>query len=268
MKKPVETAALLVIAVLVVGAGMLAISQNKGVRPETAPVRKYTYTIVNTFPHDPNAFTEGLAYFDGFLYESTGLVDKSTLRRVDLASGRVLTEVSLAGIYFGEGLAVVNDSILQLTWQSQVGFVYDRESLALVGNFSYPTEGWGLTFNGSLLIMSDGSSSLYFLDPVNYQRIGQVQVHDGNTSISSINELEYVDGDVYANIFQQSRVAIIDPRNGLVKSWIELDGLQDSVVFTGENVLNGIAFDAKDNRLFVTGKNWPNLYEITLVPTT
>jgi glutamine cyclotransferase len=267
MKKPIASMVLLVMAVLIVGAGLLAVSQNKGVIPEAAAPKKYTYAIVHAFPHDTNAFTEGLVYDGGFFYESTGLVDESTLRRVDLASGEVLAELSLDGVYFGEGLAVVNNSLIQLTWQSHVGFVYDKESFALIRNFSYPTEGWGLTFNGTYLIMSDGSSNLYFLDPVTYQQAGKVQVREGNNSVSSLNELEYVNGDIYANIFLQSKIAVIDPRNGQVKSWIDLEGLQDSVVFTGENVLNGIAYDAENNRLFVTGKNWPNIYEIRLVPT-
>jgi glutamine cyclotransferase len=156
---------------------------------------------------------------------------------------------------------------VQLTWQSHVGFVYEKRSLALIRNFSYPTEGWGLTFNGTYLIMSDGSSNLYFLDPVTYQQVGKVQVHEGNNSVSSLNELECVNGDIYANVFLQSKIAVIDPRNGQVKSWVDLEGLQDPAVFTGENVLNGIAYDAENNRLFVTGKDWPNLYEIRLVPT-
>lgn len=267
--KPVATAALFIIAVLVVAAGLLAISQNKGVVPEGSQPKKYTFNIVNRFPHDPTAFTEGLVFADDYLYESTGLVDRSTLRRVDLFSGEVMQELALSRPYFGEGLALVGDSLVQLTWKSHIGFVYDRETFALKGNFSYPTEGWGLAYNGTYLVMSDGSSSLYFLDPETYEQVGQIQVHDKNETITSLNELEVVNGDIYANIFQDPKIAIIDARNGQVKSWIELGELQEeSVVFTGENVLNGVAYDAVGNRLFVTGKDWPNLYEIKLVPTT
>jgi glutamine cyclotransferase len=225
----------------------------------------YTYKIVNTFPHDPTAFTEGLTFVDGALYESTGTFPSSalsSLRRVNLASGVVLQQQVLDSQYFGEGIAVVNDTIVQLTWQSHVGFVYGRENFSLLKTFSYPTEGWGLTYNGSDLIMSDGSSNLYFLDPVTFQTVGQVSVKNGSSSVSNINELEYINGDVYANIWMQQKIAIINPANGQVKAWIDLTGL-----YNYENidyVLNGIAYDQTTGRLFVTGKNWPNLYEIQL----
>jgi glutaminyl-peptide cyclotransferase len=224
----------------------------------------YTYNLVNTYPHDSGAYTEGLVFDNGVLYESTG--ESSSLRRVDLESGNVLQEISLADGYFGEGLAVVNNSLVQLTWQNHMGFVYDKETFGLVGNFTYSTEGWGLTYDGSRLIMSDGSSNLYFLNPVSYQKIGQVSVHDGNTEVASINELEFVNGDVYANIWHQQKIAIINPETGQVKGWIDLTGLYQPNRI--DDVLNGVAFDSAGNRLFVTGKNWPNLYQITLKTQT
>lgn len=225
----------------------------------------YTPNIVNTYPHDTNAFTEGLTYSGGFLYESTGLFGQSSLRKVDFTTGSVLQEYNLPAQYFGEGITLVDNRIIQLTWESHIGFIYDKNTFALLGNFTYPTEGWGLTFNGSQLIMSDGSDHLYFLDPTTFQRTGQVEVHDGTTPIVNINELEYANGDVYANIWLTNQIAIINPANGLVKAWIDLTALPAPAP-NGNNVLNGIAYDQTNNRLFVTGKDWPNLYQITLVP--
>jgi glutaminyl-peptide cyclotransferase len=225
----------------------------------------YTYRIIQTFPHDPSAFTEGLIFVDGALYESTGTFPSSapsSLRRVDLASGVVLQQQILDSQYFGEGIAVVNDTIVQLTWQSHVGFVYGKENFSLLKTFNYPTEGWGITYNGAHLIMSDGSSNLYFLDPVTFERVGQISVKAGSNSVVNINELEYINGDVYANIWMQQKIAIINPANGQVKAWIDLNGLYNPANF--EYVLNGIAYDQANGRLFVTGKNWPNLYEIQL----
>jgi glutaminyl-peptide cyclotransferase len=222
----------------------------------------YGYKIVKIYPHNTTAFTEGLVFDNGILYESTG--ELSSLRRVDLESGVVQQEVNLPAEFFGEGLAVVNDSLVQLTWQNHVGFVYDKVTFDLKGNFTYSTEGWGLTYNRSELIMSDGTSNLYFLDPTTFQKTGQVSVHDGNTSVTNINELEYVNGDVYANIWLQQKIAIINLKNGQVKGWIDLSGIYQSN--DPNAVLNGIAYDSQTNRLYVTGKDWPNLYQITITP--
>jgi glutamine cyclotransferase len=222
----------------------------------------YTYKIIKIYPHDPTAFTEGLAFDNGILYESTG--ESSSLRRVDLESGVVQQKASLPVEFFGEGLTVVNDSLVQLTWQNHIGFVYDKVTFDLRGNFTYPTEGWGLTCNESELIMSDGTSNLYFLDPTTLQKTGQLSVHDGNTSVTNINELEYVNGDVYANIWLQQKIAIINPQNGQVKGWIDLSGIYQSN--DPNAVLNGIAYDSQTDRLYVTGKDWPNLYQITITP--
>jgi len=226
---------------------------------------QYTYAVIQSYPHNTSAFTEGLVYQNGSLFESTGLYGMSTLRRVDLITGNVLQEIHLGDQYFGEGIAIVNDTIIQLTWQEHVGFVYDKSTFQLLRNFTYPTEGWGLTYNGSSLIMSDGSDNLYFLDPSTFQIVGQVKVHEGSNSVQNINELEYVNGEVYANIFLQEKIAVIDPQTGVVKAWIDLSGIQNTSGFNSEMVLNGIAYDNQNNRLFVTGKDWPSLFEIKLV---
>ncbi len=226
----------------------------------------YTYSIVNTYPHDPAAFTEGLAYDNGALYEGTGLVGESSLRKVDLATGVVLQHVSLGDELFGEGITVFNSEIIQLTWQNQKTFFYDKDSFNVTNEFTYHGEGWGLTHDDTRLIMSNGSAILSFLDPIAFKVIGTVQVHDGNTPVENLNELEYINGDVYANVWLQNRIAIINIQTGQVKGWINLAGLSNAVNSDPDNVLNGIAYDAQGQRLFVTGKRWPQLFQIKLVP--
>ncbi len=253
-----------VLFVLVLGGGILFLISQRGKPNNSTIVQQYTYTVVNTYPHDHTAFTEGLVYDSSFLFESTGLFGDSTLRRVDLATGNVLQEITLPEQYFGEGITILNDSIVQLTWQSHLGFVYDKNSFAILGNFTYPTEGWGLTYDGRNFIMSDGSDNLFFLKASNFQRIGQIWVHDGNFSVFDLNELEFVNGEIYANVWHQQKIAVIDPETGSIRAWIDLTGLGNS---SGENVLNGIAYDAKNDRLFVTGKDWAQLFEIKLVPS-
>jgi glutamine cyclotransferase len=236
-------------------------------QPASQPIPIYTYKIVNTYAHDRNAFTEGLAFDNGFLYESTGRYGSSSLRKVALATGDVLQITRLPAEYFGEGIAVYDDTIIQLTWQSQTGFVYNRDSFDLLRRFSYPTEGWGITFDGRRLIMSDGTPTLYFLNPETMKSIGSVEVLDNNKPVSRLNELEYVDGKVYANVWTTDRIAIIEPKDGRVKGWIDLSGLLQRQDYTGHvDVLNGIAYDWQGKRLFVTGKLWPFLFEIKLVP--
>ena len=250
-------------------------SQTPTPRPSPTPTPSnsnapmtYTYNIVKTYPHDTDAFTEGLVFNNGVLYESTGTFKSSpsSLRQVNLETGEVQQEILLSSEYFGEGLTVVDDELIQLTWQSNIGFIYDKETFGLQGNFSYDSEGWGLTYNGNELIMSDGSSNLYLLNPTTFQKTGQVNVQDGNTSITNINELEYVNGDVYANIWMQQKIAIINPQTGAVKGWIDLTGIYQSN--NVDEVLNGIAYDSSTGRLFVTGKDWPNLYQITIALKT
>ena len=231
------------------------------------PVPVYTYTVVNTYPHDRAAFTEGLVIENGVLYEGTGLNGQSSLRRVDLATGQVLQSQALSPEYFGEGVTVWDDQIIQLTWQSHVGFVYDKTSFKLLKTFNYPTEGWGLTHDDRRLIMSDGTPTLHFLDPDTLKEIGQITVTDNGQPVLNLNELEYVRGEILANVWQTNRIARIAPETGRVTGWIDLTGLlspqyrQQPV-----DVLNGIAYDAEHDRLFVTGKLWPKLFEITLAP--
>ena len=226
-----------------------------------------TYEVINTYPHDPAAFTQGLVYHAGYLYESTGLYGESSLRKVALETGEVLRRVDLPVTTFGEGLALWEGRLIQLTWQEWTGFVYALADFSLIGQFTYPTEGWGLTQDGSRLIMSDGSHLLYFLHPESYQIIGQVAVYDQDQPVERLNELEYINGEVYANIWLTDEIVRIDPTSGEVKGRIDLHGiLPENLITTNTDVLNGIAFDPKTNRLFVTGKNWPLLFEIRLVP--
>ncbi len=229
----------------------------------------YSYKVINTYPHDTGAFTEGLTYYNGSLYESTGLNGDSSLRRVDLTTGAVLQIYHLPDQYFGEGITVFNNTIIQLTYQSHMGFVYDLKTFSLLRNFTYPDEGWGLTDNGTQLIMSDGSDNLYFLNPETFQRTGEITVRDGTAPVDNLNELEYINGRIFANVWLTNRIAVINPATGQVTAWIDLTGIEN---LTGCNcdlandVLNGIAYDAQTNQLFVTGKMWPNLFEIQVVP--
>lgn len=229
-----------------------------------APTPVYGYKVINTYPHDAQAFTQGLVYTDATLFEGTGLYGKSSLRRVDLPTGTVLQQHDLAADYFGEGVTSFNDQLMQLTWQEQTGFVYDQTTFDQLDTFSYPTEGWGLTHDGTHLIMSDGSDNLYFLDPETYAEIGRISVHDQGESITKLNELEYINGEIFANIWYTNRIARINPQTGRVNSWVDLAGLLTAEEAQNANVLNGIAYDANNDRLFVTGKLWPKLFEITL----
>jgi glutamine cyclotransferase len=232
----------------------------------TGGVPVYDYGIVSVFPHDRGAFTEGLVFEDGTLYEGTGLRGESTLRRVDLGTGEVLQLHSLPPQYFGEGITIWKDRIVQLTWQERTAFVYDKDSFELLHTFYCPTEGWGITHDGTWLIKSDGTSTLYFLDPESMEQIGQVQVYDDQGPVTMLNELEYVRGQVYANVWKTDRIAMIDPWTGQVTGWIELEGLLEPADYEqGVDVLNGIAYDPEGDRLFVTGKRWPKLFEIELV---
>jgi glutamine cyclotransferase len=230
----------------------------------TAPVSGFR--VVAEYPHDPGAFTQGLVFIDGELYEGTGLHGASTLRRVHLASGNVLAAVALPRRFFGEGIAVLGDRIYQLTWQNGVAIVYDRETFEPVDTFRYETEGWGLTTDGTRLIMSDGSDALVFRDPETFDVLGGVSVRDGDMPVTRLNELEYVKGEVWANVWQTDLIARIDPASGAVLGWIDLSGLLSSEERpdSSDAVLNGIAYDEASGRLFVTGKLWPKLFEIEI----
>jgi glutamine cyclotransferase len=225
------------------------------------------YEVVHIFPHDSQAFTQGLVFLDGALYEGTGLPGRSTIRKVRLENGEVLQVQKLDAPYFGEGIAVMGNRLFQLTYTSEVGFIYDRATFQRTGTFTYRGEGWGLTHDGTRLIMSDGSPFLRFLDPDTLTETGRIQVRDGQTPVSALNELEYVKGEVLANVWQTDRIARISPKTGEVTGWIDLKGLLSARdAAQGANVLNGIAYDAAKDRLFVTGKLWPKLFEIKIVP--
>jgi len=231
----------------------------------SAPI--YTCKIVNTYPHDSQAFTQGLVLDDGGLYESTGLLGRSSLRKVDLRTGAVLQIHRLPAQLFGEGITIFGERLIQLTWQSGVGLVYDKRSFRVLDEFHYQGEGWGLTQDGKRLIMSDGTATLRFLHPDTYGEVGRLTVFDGNGPVSGLNELEWVRGEIYANVWPTSRIARIDPTTGRVLAWLDLETLlRRNAAFNPDAVLNGIAYDPRGDRLFVTGKLWPNLYEIKTVP--
>lgn len=233
--------------------------------PSRVPV--FGYQIVRTFPHDRQAFTQGLQFVDGFLYEGTGQHGQSGIRKVKLETGEVLQRQPLDARYFGEGITVWGDTLIQLTWQSEIGFVYDRKTFKQIRTFTYTGEGWGLTHDGKRLIMSDGDArgALRFFDPVTFMETGRLVVRDGGRPVAHLNELEYVRGEVLANVWQTHRIAKISMRTGAITGWIDLTGILDARDAAGTDVLNGIAYDAAGDRLFVTGKNWPKLFEIKLV---
>lgn len=227
----------------------------------------YTYNIVNIYPHNETSFTQGLVFENGVLYEGTGLYGQSTLRRVELETGKTLQIFTLPNQFFGEGITIFDDKIIQLTWRSNKGFVYDKHSFELLQDFDYPTEGWGITHDGSKLLMSDGTTTLYFLDPETFTQVGQIEVYDKDTGpVTMLNELEYIQGKVYANIWLEDKIAIINPQTGQVTGWINLESIYKSINPETGNVLNGIAYDENEDRLFVTGKRWSQLFEVDLVP--
>jgi len=234
------------------------------------PPAAYTFRVVAAYPHDPEAFTQGLVYSGGALYESTGLYGLSSVREVALETGDVQRSQPLDGIYFGEGLALVDDTLIQLTWKEQTLFAYDRATLAPTRQVPVSlAEGWGLAYDGKQLIVSDGSASLYFWDPDTFAEVRRIEVHDENGPIDQLNELEFVEGRIYANIWHSDRIAIIHPRTGWVTGWVDLAGLLPPAQRVHrEAVLNGIAYDPATGRLFVTGKWWPAMFEIeiTAVP--
>jgi glutaminyl-peptide cyclotransferase len=231
-------------------------------RAHVVPV--FGYRVAAEYRHDAGAFTQGLAYVDGVLYEGTGLMGESTLRRVDLESGEVLQSVALDASLFGEGITVLGDRIYQLTWRNHLCLVFDRETFTPIETFTYANEGWGLTTDGTQLIASDGTNRLVFRDPATFAEVGHVDVFDGEEAVNSLNELELVDGEIWANVWRSDRIARIDPVSGQVRSWLDLTGLLSADDREGQNVdvLNGIAHDRASGRLFVTGKRWPKLFTI------
>ena len=249
---------------LLVLLASFALVTHAGQRDTHVPV--FSFEVVHIYPHDHSAFTQGLEYRGGFLYEGTGLNGQSTLRKVDLLTGRVLEQTALANQFFGEGITVLNGRVTQLTWQSHIGYVYDQGAFHLLRNFSYLGEGWGLANDGQVIYMSDGTPQIRCLDPGTLGEIRRFTVHEGNKNIEALNELEWVRGELYANVWQTDRIVRISPKDGRVLGWIDLSGLLPQEDRQGADVLNGIAYDAMGDRLFVTGKLWPKLFEIRLRP--
>lgn len=233
------------------------------VAPAAAP--HYGYRVIHAYPHDPQAFTQGLEYRNGYLYEGTGLNGRSSVRKVQLETGKVIETTPIDERYFGEGITLLDGHLLELTWQTNVGFVYEVTGLKLNKSFYYPGEGWGLTNDGSHIYMSDGSSQIRVWDPKTLAEQRRINVHDGTRPIDQLNELEYIRGEIYANVWQTDEIVRIDPADGHVIAWIDMAGILSSEDRAHADVLNGIAWDAAANRLFVTGKLWPKLFHIELV---
>jgi glutaminyl-peptide cyclotransferase len=248
------------------GASIAPLGPSEG--GERGSVALYDYTVVHVYPHDPTAFTQGLLFREGFLFESTGLNGQSTLRKVRLETGEVLEQRSVDSAFFAEGLTDWDTHLIQLTYRAGIAFVYDLRTLALIQTFRYSGEGWGLTKINGRLVMSDGTSTLRFLDPDTFMETGRINVTAFGEPISNLNELEVVRGDLYANVWPTNEIVIIDPHSGIVTGRIDLAGLLTSADRVRPvDVLNGIAYDSEHDRLFVTGKLWPKLFEIRLKPT-
>ena len=244
-------------------------SSSTGASSQLSSAPVYSYRVIETYPHDAGAFTEGLVYYNGSLYESTGLYGDSSLRRVDLYTGQVLQLHELPPGYFGEGITIFNGTVVQLTYQNGTGFVYDLQTFQLLRNFSFDGQGWGLTNDGRQLIMSDGTPELYFLDPLTFQVAGEITVRDGATPVENLNSLAYINGSIFANVWLTNSIVVIDPGTGEVTASLDLTGIENLTgchCDLGNDVLNGIAYDGQDHRLFVTGKEWPDLFQIQVVP--
>jgi glutamine cyclotransferase len=253
--------------ILILALALAASSCNPPSEANAIP--EYSYEIVHTYPHDRQAFTEGLFYMDGFLYESTGLEGRSSVRKVRLETGEVVQKLDLPSQYFGEGIINWKDRLIQLTYKTEVGFVYDLATFAVQRQFMYTGEGWALTEDGKRIYMSDGTPQIRLWDPETLRETGRITVTDDHGPVKNVNELEWVKGEIYANIWTTDRIARINPTSGKVAGWIDLTGLlspNDRIEGEGgTDVLNGIAYDAQRDRLFVTGKRWPKLFEIRLV---
>ena len=237
------------------------------VKPQNPP-KSYTYQIVKEYPHSTDAYTQGLFFHDGYIYEGTGQNGKSALRKINIQSGEVLKNVNLDAKYFGEGICLFDNRIYQLTWQDRIGFVYNAETFEKISDFNYSTEGWGITTDGTYLIMSDGTANLYFLNPENMSVIKQIEAYSNTGAIDMLNELEYIDGEIWANIYSSTdnKIVRIDPETGEVKGIINLNGILKSEDYTkNTDVFNGIAYDIATKQIFVTGKNWPKLFEIKII---
>ena len=253
------------LAVLLTALSIASSCKSGSATTGSVKVPHYSYEVVNVYPHDPAAFTQGLIFLDGKLLESTGQEGESTLRSVDLESGQVLRKVDVADQYFAEGMTVLKGKIYQLTWQHQIGFIYDYQTFQQIGQFSYEGQGWGLTNDGQSLILSDGSNLIRFIDPNSFRVTRTIAVADNGTPVNKLNELEFIQGEIYANIWHDNRIVTINPQTGAATSWIDCSGLiKRSEAPDQEAVLNGIALDQASGRLFVTGKLWPKLFEIKI----
>ncbi|MBT8171785.1 glutaminyl-peptide cyclotransferase [Candidatus Bathyarchaeota archaeon] len=246
---------------------------NISIDPVESELVNYTYQIIDVYPHDESAFTQGLVFENGFLYEGTGLKGRSTLRRVEIETGIVTQIHSLSAEFFGEGITIFEDKIIQLTWKNNIGFVYEKTSFELLQTFNYSTlgwgsstQGWGLTHDNNNLIMSVGNETLYFLNPQTFNIESQIDVYNQEKPVKMLNELEYINGSIYANIWQEDIIAKINAKTGVVTGWIDFSSLKDLLNQTDYDVLNGIAYNPNKKTLLVTGKNWSKLFEIKLVP--
>lgn len=255
------------LAVLVLPITLSAALGQTAPRKGTAHPPEYTFKVVRQFPHDPTAFTQGLACRDGYFYEGTGLNGRSSLRQVRIQTGEVIRKVDLAQQFFGEGVTLLGNEVVQLTWQSHIGFVYRLDDLRWLRSFSYSGEGWGITTNGNELFMSDGTPVIHVLDSSTFLEVRRFTVHDGTAPVAQLNELEFVEGEIFANVWQTDRIVRISPQTGDVAGWIDLTGLLSPAQrLDPDAVLNGIAYDPQKKRLFVTGKLWPAIFEIQVVP--
>ncbi|RWX47393.1 Glutamine cyclotransferase [Candidatus Electrothrix aarhusensis] len=248
--------------------GLLFRAMPGGGETQVPRPKQYTYTLIREYPHDSKAFTQGLAWDEGRMYEGTGLYGRSSLRSVDLKTGLVNQQQNYTRQYFAEGITVFQGLIYQLTWKSRRIFLFDKDKFSVIKSRPYPREGWGITHNGNELIVSDGTASLYFLDPETLEEKRRILVRDDQGEVARLNELEYVRGSIYANVWQTDRIAIIHPEDGVVSGWLDLSELSARVqsIWKGKtDVLNGIMYDPVNDRLFVTGKLWPSLFEIKVV---
>jgi glutamine cyclotransferase len=251
--------------VLTIAGLVLLMQTSRFAQSQSPEVPLFTYQIVRTYLHDPRAFTQGLQYLDGFLYEGTGQNGQSSIRKVKLETGEVLQKRDVPAEHFGEGITVWKNDLIELTWRTHVAFVYDRVTFEPKNRFSYPGEGWGLTHDGVNLIMSDGSNELRLLDPTTFAEKRRIRVTAAGIPLRNLNELEYVKGEIFANVWQTDAVARIAPDTGRVTGYIDLSGLLTASERSQTDVLNGIAYDEGRDRLFVTGKYWPKLFEIKVV---
>jgi glutamine cyclotransferase len=253
--------------VLIIAAALAACSCSPATESGAGAIPEYTYQIVHVYPHDISAFTEGLFYLNGFLYEGTGQYGQSSIRKVKLETGEVLQKHDISENYFGEGIINWKDNLYEMTWKNQIGFIYDLNTFAPKGQFTYPGEGWSFTKDDHRIVMDDGTPQIRFWNPDTLQEISRLTVTANGEPVKNLNELEWVKGEIFADIWQTDRIARIDPKSGKVVGWIDCAGLLPPAERTpgSDSVLNGIAYDAQGDRLFVTGKNWPKLFEIRLV---